>query len=57
LWRRSGREPGFEAELVHDPNGDWVAIVLLNSDALLRLRAVEAVRAVLNGQPPPIAGP
>jgi CubicO group peptidase (beta-lactamase class C family) len=55
LWRRSGREPGFEAELVHDPNGEWLAIVLLNSDALLRLRAIEAVRAVMNGQPPPVA--
>ncbi|HJU64199.1 MAG TPA: serine hydrolase domain-containing protein, partial [Gemmatimonadaceae bacterium] len=58
LVRRSGRESGYEAELVHDIGGDWVAIVLVNSDALLRLRAIEAIRAVANAQPPPrVASP
>jgi CubicO group peptidase (beta-lactamase class C family) len=55
LVRRSGREPGFEAELVHDRSHDWVAIVLVNSDVLFRLRAIETIRAVANAQPPPPA--
>ena len=57
LVRRSGREPGFEAELVHDRSGDWIAIVLVNSDVLFRLRAIETVRAVVNAQPPPTTSP
>lgn len=57
LVRRSGREPGFEAELVHDRSGQWIAIVLANSDVLFRLRAIETVRAVVNAQPPPITSP
>ena len=47
MWRRSGREPGFEAELVHDRNADWVAVLLINSDTLLRMRAIEEIRAVM----------
>jgi hypothetical protein len=51
--RRSGREPGFEAEMVHDPNGGWFAVVLLNADNGRRLDAVNAIRAVMNAHPPP----
>ena len=51
--RRSGREPGFEAELVHDPNDGWLAIVLLNTDDGRRLDVIRSIRAVMNAHPPP----
>lgn len=51
--RRSGREAGFEAELVHDPNGNWVAVVLLNHDDGRRLTAMHLIRTVMNAHPPP----
>ena len=51
--RRSGREPGFEAEMVHDPNGVWFAAVLLNTDDGRRLDAIDAIRTVMNAHPPP----
>jgi CubicO group peptidase (beta-lactamase class C family)/beta-lactamase regulating signal transducer with metallopeptidase domain len=51
--RRSGREAGFEAELVHDPNGNWVAVVLLNHDDGRRLDAMRLIRTVMNAHPPP----
>ena len=51
--RRSGREPGFESEVVHDPNGRWFAAVLLNTDDGRRLDAIRVIRAVMNAHPPP----
>ena len=53
--RRSGREPGFEAEMVHDPNGGWLAVVLLNADNGRRLDAIAAIRAIMNANPPPVS--
>lgn len=53
--RRSGREPGFEAEMVHDPNGGWFAAALLNADNGRRLDAIAAIRAIMNANPPPVA--
>ncbi|HSA56571.1 MAG TPA: serine hydrolase domain-containing protein, partial [Gemmatimonadaceae bacterium] len=59
LVRRSGRAPGFEAEVVHDRNAGWIAIVLVNSDVLMRHRAIETVRMVMDrtgtdAKPPPL---
>lgn len=53
--RRSGREPGFEAEMVHDPNGGWFAAILLNADNGRRLDAIAAIRAIMNANPPPVS--
>ena len=51
--RRSGREPGFESEVIHDPNGRWFAAVLLNTDDGRRLDVVRVIRAIMNAHPPP----
>ncbi len=38
LWRRVAGTPGFEGELLYDPEGDWIAIILVNSRLGWRFR-------------------
>jgi CubicO group peptidase (beta-lactamase class C family)/beta-lactamase regulating signal transducer with metallopeptidase domain len=50
--RRSGREAGFESELVHNPSGGWIAVILANTDDnALRSRVLETVGTVMSATP------
>jgi hypothetical protein len=49
--RRSGREAGFESELVHNPGAGWTAVILANTDEnTWRIRALDLVGAVMAAQ-------
>lgn len=38
LWRRVAGTPGFEGELIYDPDNDWTAVILVNTRLGWRFR-------------------
>ncbi len=49
LWRRVAGTPGFEGELLYDPEGDWIAIILVNSRLGWRFRIWRDIERAVSG--------
>ena len=56
LWRRVAGTPGFEGELLYDPEGDWTAVILVNSRIGWRFRVWRELERVMWSGAPAAAG-
>jgi CubicO group peptidase (beta-lactamase class C family) len=47
LWRRVAGTPGFEGELLHDPDNDWTAVILVNTRLGWRFKVWREIERVM----------